>query len=345
MAEFRWEASANGEILYFKNAILARAEINANMDELNEAELARIANTLPLMPIDVEHRPQQICGQFTAARCEEGQLFTDGLLYAARYPQEVRGVILGQYQLSIEAFAKRIVCGRCQQEFASNGSTCEHLSLPLSERRSQGIARQMRETRGAGGAITQHPAGTNTHFDPNAFYMVASLQDGQAETLLAQLHLVTGSVEPGTAQEDKMNELEELKAQIAQALAEKQAMMDAQAGLQGERDAAHEQVTALQASLQTTQDELQQIKEQLAALQAQTQEREVALQASQQRVCLLERTQALGRNLTAEEAPIIASMSPEQFGLFLAAAQPTQRERTILNVPAREATTRQIEMG
>lgn len=175
MSEFIVEASEDGEILRFKNAVLARVETNNNMDEIDEEGAVEVAQTLPLMPIDIEHQMQRICGQFTDARYANGPILTDGLVYAGRYPQEANDLRTGDLRLSIEARAREAECSVCGGRFRGSENYCEHLRLPLRERRSQGIRRKLHGLKAVGGALTKRPAGTDTAFDTQSITMIASL--------------------------------------------------------------------------------------------------------------------------------------------------------------------------
>jgi hypothetical protein len=167
-----------GELLRFKNAILARAEINKNRDEVFQEGIAEMAATLPLKAIDVEHRAAEICGIFIDARALQGALSTDGLIFASRYPLIAAGVQQGEYQLSIEADAEFAECGVCGQKFPKGMAYCSH----LLGRRVNGAVRRLRGLKAAGGAVTRTPAGTNTRFDPSQLVMVASVtQEGEQE--------------------------------------------------------------------------------------------------------------------------------------------------------------------
>lgn len=163
----------SARLLYFKNAVLARAETNANKDNIDDDGLNQVASTLPMTAIDLEHRRKQIVGFYTAARVADHALYCDGVIFADRFPDEAKGVQDGTYRLSIEAKAENAICSMCNSVFESAQDYCAHLSSQLTS----GATRLMRGLTAKGGAITKIPAGTNTGFDPRQIELVASLNE------------------------------------------------------------------------------------------------------------------------------------------------------------------------
>lgn len=160
-----------GELLRWENMELARAEVNANRDELDNANITSIAETLPLMPIDDEHKQDKVVGIFTAARNEEGRLLTDGIIYARRYPDIAELVMSGKKKPSIEAYADVAVCSICGGEFHRASEYCSH----LKDKHGSGAVRRFKgNMRGVGGGIVWNPAGSTASFDLGSVYMVAS---------------------------------------------------------------------------------------------------------------------------------------------------------------------------
>lgn len=165
-------ASEDGEVLAFKNAILARAEVNLNLDEIDQEGIRQLARTITGRPVDVEHNISENCGVFTSASpIEDGMaLSVDGFIWADRYPNEAKGIQVGTHGLSVEAMAEEAICSVCNQTFYSAESYCVH----LTSRSAFGATRRLRKLRGKGGAVTTRPAGTNTEFKPEQIYFVAS---------------------------------------------------------------------------------------------------------------------------------------------------------------------------
>lgn len=179
-------AARSGRLLRFRNAVLARAEVNRNNDELDEQGLAQLAASIALLPIDEEHKKTAIIGYYTDARAN-GALHTDGIIFADRFPHLAEGIVSGAYRLSIEAVAEQAECSVCGGVFRTEDEYCDH----LRNRHATGAVRKLRGLKAVGGAITKNPAGTNTTFDPNHIEILASFkmadtnsaQSSQAETL------------------------------------------------------------------------------------------------------------------------------------------------------------------
>ena len=171
----------------FKHAILARAEKNKNQDRITPQGIAELAATLPLNAIDDEHKRDVVPGIFTDARVlDDGgvpALDVDGLLFADRFPQQTQAVLNGEKLLSIEAGADTATCSLCGGVYVREDQYCGHLKARLVDRKAERILSGLKAT---GGAITTHPAGTNTRFDMNHIELIASVW-GQGEHLEAAL--------------------------------------------------------------------------------------------------------------------------------------------------------------
>lgn len=247
-----------GELLRFENMELAKAEVNANRDELVDADITALAETLPLMPLDDEHNQDAVVGLFTAARNEGGRLLTDGIIYARRFPGIAEDVIEGKRRPSIEAHADMAVCSLCGGEFARFSDYCEH----LRDKHGSGAVRRFRGIRAVGGGVVQYPAGSTAAFDLKAVYMVASHQEQRP------------NVEAGEPPDDEqegvdMDKIEEIQAELDKALEEIQR-------LETERDEAVEAKT----NLESANTELQ---ERVDELTAKVEEHDQALQAERER--------------------------------------------------------------
>jgi cation transport regulator len=174
-----------GELLYFKG-VLARAETNKNHDEIDAQGVTEIAETLPLMPLDIEHRDREVCGFFLRAKPEEDgtAVGVEGLIFARRFPEVADGTEDGTLKLSIEAVAQEAECSICESIFRKNSDYCEHL-----KNRFRGKAvRKLHGMTARGGAVTETPAGTNTDIDSDSLLMVATddIQDATESDKKAQ---------------------------------------------------------------------------------------------------------------------------------------------------------------
>ena len=176
--------SAPGRILRFKNAVYARAERNKNGDMLDEKGLQELAATIEMQPIDLEHDLQKLVGYYEGGRVQDKALYTDGILYASRFPDVARGFASGEYQQSLEATAEEAQCSVCQSIFASEKEYCEH----LQNRSTFQASRMLRGLKATGGAVTKRPAGTDTKADPEQMEFVANFvmaKDLQPEPVLS----------------------------------------------------------------------------------------------------------------------------------------------------------------
>lgn len=167
------EADQAGQLVRFKNAILARAELNKNNDDISAENINELAATLSGRAVDIGHDEKKNAGFITASRAvvHKGKpaVAIDGVLWPDRYPDEVDGVMSGSQHLSVEAEADRARCLVCNGTYASVDMYCEH----LKSRRRTGSKRGFVGMRGTGAGITPRPAGTETRFDRSQIYVVA----------------------------------------------------------------------------------------------------------------------------------------------------------------------------
>lgn len=178
---------SSGEVLRFRNAILAVAEVNKNLDEIDEEGIRQIAESLPGRPIDDDHDYSRNVGVFTAARVvpitigatETWGVSTDGLIWADRWPRVAEDVRTGRGKLSIEAGASKAICSICGGEYSSMLEYCSH----LLHRASSGAVRRLKGLKAKGGAVTRNPAGTGCEFDATAVYFVASHQEAKVDKI------------------------------------------------------------------------------------------------------------------------------------------------------------------
>lgn len=171
--EFTLVRASDGaaSMLMFKNAVLCRPEVNANRDQIDDAGIDALAATIGGWPIDVEHRIAENVGTFLAGRKgTSGEMLTDGVVWADRFPDVAQGIMDGSYGLSIEARAATAQCSVCQEVFVKASEYCDH----LNNRRASGAVRILGGLKARGGAVTKRPAGTNTKFDQGEIHIIAS---------------------------------------------------------------------------------------------------------------------------------------------------------------------------
>lgn len=207
LAELFGSEVEEGELLYFKNAVLARAEVNKNRDGVTLDGIRELAQTLPMMPITDDHAEKSVVGFFTKAAHVAGALVTEGVIYARRFPEIAKGIRDGSLKLSIEAFAKKANI--------ENG------------------VRWLSGMRAIGGGVTPKPAGTGTSFDAEGFVMIAHIEetvmpkiepeatpvaDNRDEKIEA-LQASVGELEAASAAKDKL--IEELQAAVSAITSEK----------------------------------------------------------------------------------------------------------------------------
>ena len=82
-------------VLRFRNAIIAREEVNKNRDEITLEGLHELAASLALQPIDLYHHEKELCGMFLSGEVVKDHLgnalSASGLIYADRFPDTARG--------------------------------------------------------------------------------------------------------------------------------------------------------------------------------------------------------------------------------------------------------------
>jgi len=160
-----------GSIIKFSNAALARAEVNLNLDEIDEDGIHEIAQTLSLKPIDVGHDQHKIAGVFIKAEAVDSAVMTSGIIYAGRWPEVAYDLVAGKGQLSIDARAERAICGECGGVFTSSKEYCSHINRTTGGK----AARKLRGLIADGGSIVKYPAGTDTGIPAQSLRMIAQL--------------------------------------------------------------------------------------------------------------------------------------------------------------------------
>lgn len=327
--EITLQASAEGELLVFRNAKLVRQEVNANDDEIPASELDNLAATIGGRAVDVEHDYARNCGAFTAGRVVTDEigpvLVVDGFLWMDRYPKEVQGVMKGSHKLSVEASAERATCSVCGQSFTGADDYCQHLQA----RKRFKAVRRVEGLKARGGAVTERPAGRGTTFDRQQLFLVASHADPiiEEETMVKCPHCQADVEASDTCAKCSKaispallaQQLRELETQLATAT--------------GQKETFAAEVTTLTASLTAAQEA------QAAAIAAKTEAETKAAEAEARAVQALEaqRQQALGLNDAdwSEKKGTIMSMNAEAFALFASVAKPrgAQELRSSVFVP------------
>jgi hypothetical protein len=218
----------NPRFLKFRDAVLARAETNKNLDNVNEVGIEELASTIAGTAIDIDHDPAKNVGFYTAGRAENNELRVDGVLWLDRC--EVLGVnpteiIEGKYGLSIEAEAQTAQCSICETTHTSFTSYCTHLKNKMR----YGATRFLSQLKAVGGALTKKPAGSGTGF--STMMLVASheelegcLDDGMPDSVETKEKVMEAEVEieveDKKEEEAENEELEAMKAECAKLTAE-----------------------------------------------------------------------------------------------------------------------------
>jgi hypothetical protein len=269
--EITIEATENGDLLRFKNAVLARVESNRNQDEISPENITELAATLAGRAIDIDHNRRQNVGVITSAHSiEDGTAVAiDGILWKDRYPEEVDGVQNGTHHLSVEAKARTAICSKCELKFEGSTDYCDH----LKNRKRSGAKRRFEGMVGDGAGITPKPAGTRTHFDRNQIFVVASHKETE---LMKCPRCGKDSGEGDNCSvcgkdmraEVIAKELFDKEAELTQALAELEALKPLKAELETahtEKTTAQEQLTAAEQKVKDAEEALKAAEEKIAA--------------------------------------------------------------------------------
>lgn len=168
-----------GELMEFKGAILARAEVNRNQDELAPQHIDQLADTLKGMAVTDDHADRGIVGYITAAhsRAKSTESRIDGVIFARRFPEIAAGIQDGTLKLSVEADAPTAACSKCGKVFANHREYCDHIK-DVPNRLSFGAHRQFPDgIKGVGAGVVRNPAGSDVGFDTNRLTMIAGAED------------------------------------------------------------------------------------------------------------------------------------------------------------------------
>lgn len=170
-----------GSIMKFRDAILVRAEVNKNKDEVDQRGIREIASSLALKPIDRRHNAQEIVGIFIEGQPIENDsaVSTSGLVWAGRWAEVAQDLLADKAMLSIEARAENAICAECGGVYAAEDEYCDHIT------RSRGgtAIRKLRGMVADGGAIVPNPAGTDTHIPSQGLLMIAHVGEDMEKTI------------------------------------------------------------------------------------------------------------------------------------------------------------------
>ncbi len=226
-------ADADGDLLKNSGVVLAHAERNANGDGITVQNIAELAATLNLKPLDIEHKQEQIVGFFVNPRqrawtkpdgtaVEGGELATDVVIFSKRFPKVVTELRDGTRRPSIEAVSSAAQCSVCNQWFASSKDYCEHL-LPftLGGAVAPPTTRYHKNMRAVGGGAVLNPAAKQARFGADFMVIAHEVELTVREENTMELEELQAQL---NALQVHASELEADKARLEQQLAEHTAM-------------------------------------------------------------------------------------------------------------------------
>ena len=168
-----------GELVKATNVVLAHAERNANGDGITAENIATLAGSLNLKPLDIDHNQTEVIGFFVNPRQQDwgdvtgGELATDLVVFAGRFPEASGDLQTGKRYPSIEARSSEVKCSICDKWFQSTADYCEHLQpLLLGSKLDANVTRWHKNMRAIGGGAVFSPAGAETTFG-DTFMVVA----------------------------------------------------------------------------------------------------------------------------------------------------------------------------
>ena len=223
-------SSETGDLVKAQGVSLCHAERNANGDGIGVGNIAELAASLDMMPLDVDHRQDKVIGIFVNPSQQDwdrgdtvlkgGALVSDLVLYARRFPALVQEIRDGKRRPSVEARSTHVSCSECGPDkwFASADEYCDHLQPMLIAGRVQdGVTRWHKNMKATGGGAVIHPAGSDTSFG-KSFTVIAhesEPQDRAVESLTeADVRSIVTSM---LTEEISMTELEMLQEQLDKA--------------------------------------------------------------------------------------------------------------------------------
>ena len=171
--------AVKGELVKATNVVLAHAERNANGDGITAENIATLASSLNLKPLDLDHAQTEVIGFFVNPRQQDwgdvtgGELATDLVVFAGRFPEASGDLQTGKRFPSIEARSSEVKCSVCDKWFQSTADYCEHLQpLLLGSKLDPNVTRWHKNMRAIGGGAVFSPAGAETTFG-DTFMVVA----------------------------------------------------------------------------------------------------------------------------------------------------------------------------
>lgn len=267
----QFEADAeNPRFLKFHDAVLARAETNKNLDNVNEVGIEELASTIAGTAIDVDHDPAKNVGFYTAGRAENNELRVDGVLWLDRCEAlgvDPKEIMDGKYGLSIEAEAQTAKCSICDTTHTNFISYCNHLRNKMR----YGATRFLSQLKAVGGALTKKPAGSGTGF--STMMLVASheelegcLDDGMPDSVETK-EKVMEAVEI-EIEDKKDEEKEELEANYATMKQECERLTAELTELKASKEAVETGKVAVEAKLVEVETQLANANNEVATLKA-----------------------------------------------------------------------------
>lgn len=268
----------NPRFLKFRDAVLARAETNKNLDNVNEVGIEELASTIAGTAIDIDHDPAKNVGFYTAGRAENNELRVDGVLWLDRCEAlgvDPKEIIEGKYGLSIEAEAQTAKCSICDTTHTNFTSYCNHLRNKVR----YGATRFLSQLKAVGGALTKKPAGSGTGFSTMMFVasheeLEGCLDDGMPDSVETKEKVMENKkdkekeeMEANYAQ--MKQEVESLTAELAELKASKEAVETGKVAVEAKLAEvetqlanANTEVETLKASLETASNQLKAHREQ-----------------------------------------------------------------------------------
>lgn len=260
----------NPRFLKFRDAVLARAETNKNLDNVNEVGIEELANTIAGTAIDIDHDPAKNVGFYTAGRAENNELRVDGVLWLDRCEAlgvDPKEIVEGKYGLSIEAEAQTAKCSICDTTHTNFTSYCNHLRNKMR----YGATRFLSQLKAVGGALTKKPAGSGTGF--STMMLVASheelegcLDDGMPDSVETKEKVMEAEVEIEV--EDKRDEKEEMEANYAMMKQECEKLTAELTELKASKEAVETGKVAVEAKLAEVETQLASANTEVATLKA-----------------------------------------------------------------------------
>lgn len=267
-----------GELVKATDVVLAHAERNSNGDGITAENIETLAGTLNGMALDLDHDQEKVIGYFINPRQQDwggvvgGELATDLVVFAGRFPEASEDLQTGKRYPSIEARSSEVKCSVCDQWFQSTANYCEHLTpLLLGSKLNPNVTRWHKNMRAVGGGAVFSPAGAETTFG-NTFMVVAHIADEAGEVSADGEETTSILAQEDTTVSEELNEqLEAQKEKLGVAEARIVELEAANAGLEAkvQEHVAEAQAFIVKSRVATlaasgmTEESLKQINDQL----------------------------------------------------------------------------------